>query len=73
MTTTTNPSTESEHEDFTTSEGLRALLNRLHAGGEDTWVHDPVAPDLVEFTLALIHNLSCRLAILSSTRWCPYT
>ena len=36
-------------EDFTTGEGLRALLNRLAEGGEDAWVHDPVARDLMEF------------------------
>ena len=72
MTTTTNPSTESEHEDFTTSEGLRALLNRLHAGGEDTWVHDPVARDLMEFTaekykaLARKHRLDTWEAVAAA-------
>lgn len=49
MTTTTNPNTETSREDFTTGEGLRALLNRLHTGGDDAWVHDPVARDLMEF------------------------
>ncbi len=44
MTTTTNSSTEAE--DFTTGEGLRAVLHRLHHGGEDAWVNDPVARDL---------------------------
>ena len=45
MTTTTSGFPEPA-EDFTTSEGLRALLIRLHEGGEDAWVHDPVARDL---------------------------
>ena len=38
-----------EAEDFTSGEGLRALLNRLCDGGEDAWVHDPVARKLMEF------------------------
>ena len=49
MTTTTNPGSEFEREDFTTGEGLRALLHRLHHGGEDAWVNDPVVRDLMEF------------------------
>ena len=52
MTTPTSTSTVQTaygSEDFTTSEGLRALLNRLTEGGEDAWVHDPVARDLMEF------------------------
>ena len=51
MTTTTNPHNGQnfEREDFTTGEGLRALLHRLHNGGEDAWVNDPVARDLMEF------------------------
>ena len=35
-----------EPEDFTRSEGLRALLNRLHEGGPGAWQSDPVAADL---------------------------
>ncbi len=54
MTTPTRASTSTAPmadgaEDFTTGEGLRALLNRLAEGGEDAWVHDPVARDLMEF------------------------
>ena len=52
MTRPTSTSTEQTAdgaEDFTTGEGLRALLNRLAEGGEDAWVHDPVARDLMEF------------------------
>ena len=36
-------------EDFTSSEGLRTLLHRLHRAGPGAWVHDPVAADLVTF------------------------
>lgn len=53
MTTTTTGFPEPA-EDFTTSEGLRALLIRLYEGGEDAWVHDPVARDLMEFVVALV-------------------
>lgn len=34
-------------EDFTTSEGLRALLHRLHAAGPGAWTHDPAATELM--------------------------
>ena len=72
MTTTTNPSTESSREDFTTSEGLRALLHRLHTGGEDAWVKDPVARDLMEFAaekykaLARKHRLDTWEAVAAA-------
>lgn len=36
-------------EDFTTSEGLRALLNRLHDAGPGAWAHDPVAAELMAY------------------------
>lgn len=36
-------------EDFTTSEGLRALLRRLHHSGTHAWKHDRVAADLAVF------------------------
>src|SRR5690625_3567421 len=36
-------------EDFTTSAGLRALLDRLHAAGPDAWTGDPVAQDLMRY------------------------
>ena len=37
---------------FATSEGLRALLNRLHASARGTWQHDPEAGALMEHTAA---------------------
>ena len=37
-------------EDFTTGEGLRALLHRLHHGGRRAWQHDPQAAELMAFT-----------------------
>lgn len=36
-------------EDFRTSEGLRALLNRLHRAGARSWRSDPVAGELLAF------------------------
>lgn len=36
-------------EDYTTSEGLRALLRRLHDAGPGAWERDPVAADLMAF------------------------
>lgn len=36
-------------EDYRTSEGLRALLKRLHAAGQRAWEHDPVAAELMAF------------------------
>ena len=44
MTTRT---TEHVPEDFTRSEGLRALLNRLHESGPGAWQSDPVAAEQV--------------------------
>ncbi len=49
-TTTGSDQTAFGAEDFTTGEGLRALLNRLCESGEDAWVHDPVARKLMELT-----------------------
>lgn len=46
--TTTERPTESV-EDFTTSEGLRVLLRRLHAAGPGGWQHDPTAAELMAF------------------------
>lgn len=76
MTTPTRTSTEHATafgaEDFTTSEGLRALLHRLAAGGEDAWVHDPVARDLMEFAadkyraLARKHKLDTWEAVTAA-------
>lgn len=37
------------HEDYTTSEGLRTLLLRLHGAGARAWEHDRVAADLAAF------------------------
>lgn len=36
-------------EDFTSSEGLRVLLRRLHAAGRGSWEHDPTAAELMVF------------------------
>ncbi|HET7476188.1 MAG TPA: hypothetical protein VFJ97_09240 [Dermatophilaceae bacterium] len=77
MTTSTSTSTSTEQtarrpEDFTTSEGLRALLNRLYEGGEDAWVHDLVARDLMEFAaekyraLARKHRLDTWEAVAAA-------
>ena len=38
-----------EPEDFRRSEGLRALLHRLHEAGPGAWRRDPVAADLMAF------------------------
>lgn len=76
MTTPTRTSTEQPTvfgaEDFTTGEGLRGLLNRLAEGGEDAWVHDPVARDLMEFAadkyraLARKHKLDTWEAVTAA-------
>ncbi|MCT1460368.1 hypothetical protein M3G03_12595 [Aestuariimicrobium sp. p3-SID1156] len=76
MTTPTRTSTEHATafgaEDFTTGEGLRALLHRLAEGGEDAWVHDPVARDLMEFAadkyraLARKHKLDTWEAVTAA-------
>ncbi len=44
--------TLSEPEDFTTGEGLRALLVRLHEAGPAAWRSDPVAAELMEHAAA---------------------
>ncbi|WP_235940833.1 hypothetical protein [Paramicrobacterium fandaimingii] len=36
-------------EDFTTSSGLRALLDRLHSAGPGAWSADPVAQELMRY------------------------
>lgn len=75
MTTPTSTSTVQPAygaEDFTTGEGLRALLNRLAEGGEDAWVHDPAARDLMEFAadkyraLARKHKLDTWEAVTAA-------
>ena len=76
MTTPTRTNTEQTTaygaEDFTTGEGLRALLNRLAEGGEDAWVHDPVARELMEFAadkyraLARKHKLDTWEAVTAA-------
>lgn len=48
-TTTTGTSDGRPAEDYRTSEGLRALLKRLHAAGRGAWEHDPVAAELMAF------------------------
>ncbi|NLU83011.1 hypothetical protein [Rhodococcus sp. HNM0569] len=55
MTTTTNVHDRqapdgTTGEDFTTSDGLRALLHRLHAAGSGAWSHDPTAAELMTHT-----------------------
>ena len=71
-TSTSTEQTAHRPEDFTTSEGLRALLNRLYEGGEDAWVHDPVARDLMEFAadkyraLARKHRLDTWEAVAAA-------
>ena len=47
MTTTTDH--DEAGEGFTTSEGLRALLNRLHEAGEGAWASDPSARELMAY------------------------
>lgn len=48
MTTTTDHDHSGEA-DFTTGEGLRALLNRLHEAGEGAWTSDPAARELMAY------------------------
>ena len=43
----THPSEPAE--DFTTGEGLRGLLNRLHAAGPRAWRRDPAAAELMAY------------------------
>ncbi|WGX98864.1 hypothetical protein [Nocardioides sp. L-11A] len=54
MTTTTPTQSHAADgegaEDFTTSDGLRALLHRLHAAGPGSWSHDPTAAELMAHT-----------------------
>lgn len=53
MTDNTHPttaSTDSDRADFTTGEGLRALLHRLHHGGRRAWQQDAQAAELMAFT-----------------------
>ncbi len=52
MTTHTTQSKQDRPrgEDFTSSEGLRKLLHRLHQAGPGAWIHDPVAAELMQFT-----------------------
>ncbi|WGP06190.1 hypothetical protein QFE97_00150 [Bacillus subtilis] len=54
MTTTTPTHSHSAGgeggEDFTSSDGLRALLHRLHEAGPGSWSHDPVAAELMAHT-----------------------
>ncbi|MCJ2194793.1 hypothetical protein M3G43_03170 [Brevibacterium casei] len=45
-------------EDFTTSDGLRTLLHRLHAAGAGSWSHDPVAAELMAHTAAKYEPLA---------------
>ncbi|SMX69666.1 hypothetical protein BSP239C_00377 [Brevibacterium sp. 239c] len=47
---TSDPTTGSDRADFTTGEGLRALLHRLHHGGRRAWAYDAQAAELMQFT-----------------------
>src|SRR5699024_1235855 len=52
MTENTHATTDKTTEpggDFTTSEGLRALLHGLYAAGPGAWEHDPTAAKLMTF------------------------
>ena len=49
MTTTTHHDDGETVEDFTTGEGLRTLLTRLHEAGEGAWASDPVARELMAY------------------------
>ena len=48
-TTTTTTATDPAGEDYTSGEGLRALLHRLHDAGPGAWEHDPVAAELMSY------------------------
>jgi len=47
--TTGTTNTSEAGEDYRSSEGLRALLRRLHAAGRGAWEQDPVAGELMAF------------------------
>ena len=49
MTTTTHHDHDEAGEDFTTGEGLRTLLARLHEAGEGAWASDPAARELMAY------------------------
>jgi hypothetical protein len=48
-TTPTDARDDRSAEDYRSSEGLRALLNRLHAAGRGAWERDPAAAELMAF------------------------
>ena len=62
MTTTTpthSHTTDGEGgEDFTTSDGLRTLLLRLHDAGPGSWSHDQTAAELMAYTAAKYEPLA---------------
>ncbi|MBT2483116.1 MULTISPECIES: hypothetical protein [unclassified Microbacterium] len=50
MTTNTHTTApNADGEDFATSNGLRALLHRLHTTGPGGWIHDPAAAGLMAY------------------------
>lgn len=49
MTTKTATAAPDGPENYRSSEGLRALLRRLHEGGTNAWKHDPVAAELMAY------------------------
>ncbi|OUZ07030.1 hypothetical protein BHE97_18155 [Aeromicrobium sp. PE09-221] len=59
-TTPTHPHTTDGEggEDFTTSDGLRTLLIRLHDAGPGAWSNDPVAAELMAYTAAKYEPLA---------------
>ncbi|MDN5751203.1 MAG: hypothetical protein L0H64_22295, partial [Pseudonocardia sp.] len=50
MTPYTDPDTPAAGEEFTTGEGLRTVLDRLHHAGPGAWTRDPTAAELMGFT-----------------------
>lgn len=50
MRTTSTSKVAAPAEDFSTGEGLRRLLTRLHQQGSSAWKRDPIAADLMAFT-----------------------
>lgn len=45
---------------FATAEGLRTLLNRVHAAGREGWRSDPDAAELMAFTIQKYRPLAAR-------------
>ena len=73
--TTGTTNTSEAGEDYRSSEGLRALLRRLHAAGRGAWEQDPVAGELMAFAaekyaaLAHKHRLDVLITQEHKQRW----